>query len=162
VGAEKAKVRYSFVNVTAAGWSDQPAPRNALRLSSPLFEHVRRPSRQTTNRVPACVPIRTLAMLTNVSLKDALPLERWHKANFVTGFLLLVVSLILTSPWLPRKLIGALGLGLMFMGLGNWKTIREQENRHSFHYALGCAFWLFGLAMLGWFVWNLGLLLYRG
>ena len=31
VEAEKAKVRYSFVNVTAASWSDGPPPRNPYK-----------------------------------------------------------------------------------------------------------------------------------
>jgi len=101
-------------------------------------------------------------MLTSLSLRDAVPLERWHKANFIAGLLLLVVSLFLTTPWLPPKLVGGLGLGLMFMGLGNWKIIREQTTKDWGQWALGYAFWFFGLAMLGWFVWNLGLLLYRG
>jgi len=29
--AERAKVRYSFVNVTATSWSDQPPPRNPYK-----------------------------------------------------------------------------------------------------------------------------------
>jgi hypothetical protein len=31
VEAEKAKVRFSFVNVTAISWSDQPPPRNPYK-----------------------------------------------------------------------------------------------------------------------------------
>jgi len=31
VEAEKAKVRYTFVNVTATSWSDQPPPRNPYK-----------------------------------------------------------------------------------------------------------------------------------
>lgn len=100
--------------------------------------------------------------MLNVSLKDAMPLERWHKANFCSGLALLVVSLFLNSPWLPPRLIGALGLGLMFLGLGNWKIIREQDKDSWVQWALGWAFWIFGLIMLAWFVWNFSLFLYRG
>jgi len=31
VEADKAKVRYTFINVTATSWSDQPAPRKAYK-----------------------------------------------------------------------------------------------------------------------------------
>ena len=101
-------------------------------------------------------------MTSLLTLQNALPLERWHKTNFVAGFLLLVISLLLSSPWLPPKLIGMLGLGQMFMGLGTWKLIREEDGGTAVQRILGYAFWLVGLALLFLFVVNLGLLLYRG
>ena len=84
------------------------------------------------------------------------------RPNFVTGFLLLVISLLLNSPWLPPKLVGMLGLGQMFMGLGTWKLIREEDGGTVVQRMLGYAFWLVGLVLLALFVGNLALLLYRG
>ena len=66
--------------------------------------------------------------MPSISLKNVIPLHRWHKANFVAGFLLLSLSVtpVVQTSWLPSNMLGVLGLALMSMGLGDWTLIRTR------------------------------------
>ena len=65
-------------------------------------------------------------MASLLSLNNALPTHRWHKMLSVAGLVIFIISVTFPATWLPSHLLGTLGLGLMFIGLGDWKGIRTR------------------------------------
>lgn len=65
-------------------------------------------------------------MASLLSLNNPLPMHRWHKMLTFIGFAFFAISLIFQPTWLPRQMVGLLGLGFMLYGLGDWKRIRTR------------------------------------
>lgn len=72
-------------------------------------------------------------------LAKSLNVDKWYKALILTGGLLVFISLTIETKWLTNQEAGLLGFGLIFLGVGIWRSMKLQVEQASVGNSIGIA-----------------------